>query len=113
MNQFVKLRRTGVLCLALLCAIASAQGRTMDSYTDLLRPNGKARGDAAFQTDLDACYRQTGASRYRQDTAALKQCMLGRQWRWDSVRTMRGPRGTGGQAPEWTYQGCVFNPADC
>jgi hypothetical protein len=113
MRHSTMLQRTTVISIALLCAIGGAQAGTMDNYTDLIRPNGKARGDAPFQADLDLCYRQTSASRYRQDTPAFKQCMLGRDWRWNSVRMTRGPSGSSGQAPEWTYRGCVFNPADC
>jgi hypothetical protein len=110
------LKRTIVITVALLCGIAGAHAVTsMDNYYDLVRPNGHARGDAIFQADLDSCYDQTGSSRYRQDTPAFKQCMLGRSWQWKSVHTARSPprsQGRGG-APEWTYQGCVFNPADC
>jgi hypothetical protein len=102
-----------IIAVALLFGIASVEAGSMDNYTDLVRPNGKARGDAAFQADLDVCYGQTGASHYRQDPPAFKQCMLGRHWQWDSVRITRGRSGSSGQAPQWTYQGCVFNPADC
>src|SRR6202042_1279766 len=65
--------------VALTCGLAGAHANTNDEYYDLVRPNGHARNDAAFQADLDSCYGQTGASRYRQDTSAFKQCMLGRK----------------------------------
>jgi hypothetical protein len=112
MDRFMTFRRTLFIAVA-LCGISDALAGTMDNYYDLVRPNGHGRGDAAFQADLDVCYRQTGASRYRQDTPAFRQCMLGRNWQWKSVRTVRSPSGSDGQAPDWTYRGCVFNPADC
>jgi hypothetical protein len=102
-----------VVSVAMLCGIAGSAAGTMDNYTDLIRPNGHARGDAAFDADLDSCYGQTGASRYRQDTPAFKACMLGRRWQWNSVHTVHGTSRSPGQAPDWTYRGCVFNPADC
>jgi hypothetical protein len=92
--------------VALLCGTAAACANSNDQYTDLVRPNGHARDDAAFQADLDFCYGQTGASRYRQDTSAFKQCMSGRQWRWTSVRFTRSRSGSGsgwGQEPQWQY----------
>jgi hypothetical protein len=115
MNRPTTCRRIAVIFIALACGIAGAQAGTMDNYTDLVRPNGHARGDAAFQADLNLCYSQTGASHYRQDTPAFKQCMGSRNWQWNSVHTVRSRSGSSGagQAPDWTYQGCVFNPADC
>jgi hypothetical protein len=96
--------------VALTCGLAGAHANTNDEYYDLVRPNGHARNDAAFQADLDSCYSQTGASRYRQDTSAFKQCMLGRKWRWQSVRMTRSPLRSGsgsgsgwGQEPQWQY----------
>jgi hypothetical protein len=109
-------KRSLVVAVALLFGISGAHAyTTMDNYYDLVRPNGQARGDATFQADLDSCYAQTGSSRYRQDTPAFRQCMLGRSWQWKSVHAVHGTRHSNGdsQAPAWTYQGCVFNPADC
>jgi hypothetical protein len=98
------------ILIALMCGLAEAHANTNDEYYDLLRPNGHARNDATFQADLDFCYGQTGASRYRQDTPAFKQCMLGRNWRWQSVRMTRSPSRSGsgsgsgwGQEPQWQY----------
>jgi hypothetical protein len=114
MERCIGLKLIAVISVVWLCRIAAAHAGTMDHYDDLVRPNGHGRNDTAFQADLDFCYGQTGASRYRQDTAAFKQCMLGRSWQWKSVRTVRSPSHSGyGGAPDWTYRGCVFNPADC
>jgi hypothetical protein len=110
------LRSALVTTAALLYGISAAHAfTTNDTYYDLMRPNGHARGDAIFQADLNLCYGQIGSNRYARDTPAFKQCMLGRNWQWKSIRTVRGPgrRDGYGQAPAWTYQGCVFNPADC
>lgn len=53
-------------------------------YKDIVRPNGQKRSDAVYQADVGACYAQTGGSRYRPDSAAMKQCMLsdGFQFMW-------------------------------
>ena len=75
----------------LLCGLAAAHAGTNDTYYDLVRPNGQPRSDAIFDADLNFCYRQTGAGRYAQDTPAFKQCMFGRQWRWESVRITPSP----------------------
>jgi hypothetical protein len=115
MNHSI-LRHAILMSAVLLSGISTAHATTTnDDYYDLVRPNGNARGDAIFQADLDFCYGQTRSSRYAPDTPAFRQCMLGRNWQWKSVRTVRSPgRPSGyGQTPAWTYQGCVFNPADC
>ena len=80
---------------ALMCGLAAAYAGTNDTYHDLVRPNGHARSDAIFEADLNFCYGQTGASRYSQDTPAFKQCMLGRKWRWESVKTVRNSSSNG------------------
>ena len=90
-SSFVK--RSSVICAVILCGIGAAHAyHSEDTYTDLVRPNGQPRSDAVFNADLNFCYRQTGASRMDADTPAFKQCMLGRQWKWDSVKTVRPPR---------------------
>ncbi len=96
------------ISVALMCGLAGAYAGTNDTYYDLVRPNGHARDDATFEADLNFCYGQSGVSRYRQDTPAFKQCMLGRKWRWQSVRITRNPSGSGsgsgwGQEPQWQY----------
>ena len=83
---------SSVTCAVLLCGIFAAQAyHSEDTYTDLVRPNGQPRSDTIFNADLNFCYRQTGASRMNADTPAFKQCMLGRQWKWDSAKTVREP----------------------
>jgi hypothetical protein len=86
-------KRAIIACTLLFVGTFAAQAYHFDdTYYDLMRPNGKARSDAVFDADLNACYRQTGASRYALgDAPAFKQCMLGRKWRWQSVRTVRSP----------------------
>ena len=84
--------RSSVVCAVLLCGIVVAHAEhSNDTYYDLVRPNGHPRSDAIFQTDLKFCYRQTGSSRFQQDSAAFKNCMLSRQWRWESVQPVRDP----------------------
>ena len=88
------MKRAIVACVLLLAGTLAAQAyHSEDTYYDLVRPNGQPRSDAVFDADLDFCYRQTGASRYALgDTPAFKQCMLGRKWRWQSVRIKRSKR---------------------
>jgi hypothetical protein len=85
------MKRALTACALLLSATFAAQAYHSEStYYDLVRPNGHPRSDAIFDADLNFCYAQTGSSRY-EDSPAFKQCMLGRKWRWESVRTVRSP----------------------
>jgi hypothetical protein len=85
-------QRSLVICAVLLCGIVAGHAdHSHDTYFDLVRPNGHPRSDAIFEADLNFCYRQTGPNRMQQDTPAFKKCMLGRQWRWESVQTVRDP----------------------
>ena len=85
-------KRAIIACALLLAGTFAAQAYHYETtYYDLVRPNGQPRDDATYNADLNFCYRQTGASRYDPDPPAFKQCMLGRQWRWESVRTVRSP----------------------
>jgi hypothetical protein len=72
---------------------AHADGVSQDRYYDLIRPHGHPRSDAVHQADLDYCYSQTGASRAFADTPAFKQCMLGRGYRWLSMRVLGNSSG--------------------
>ena len=99
-----------VRALLLVGTFAAKAYHSEDTYYDLVPPNGQPGDDATFNADPNFCYGQTGASRYRQDTSAFKQCMLGRKWRWQSVRMTRSPlrsrsgSGSGwGQEPQWQY----------
>ncbi len=87
------MKRAIIACALLLAATFAAQAyHSNDTYYDLVRPNGRPRSDAVFQTGINFCYRQTGASRYESDTTAFKQCMPGRKWRWESVQTVGSKR---------------------
>jgi len=55
-----------------------------------------------FQSALNVCYAQTGASRYRADTAAFKRCMRTRSYRWLSVTRLR-PRCAPGSVGPFAY----------
>jgi len=86
------MKRTVISAALLLAATAGAQAVSLDTWRDLIRPHGHPRSEAVFQAALDACYAQTGASRYRAATPAFKQCMLGRSYRWKSVQYLPEPR---------------------
>jgi len=73
-----------IVTIALLLGTAvagQAQAVPQIMYKDLIRPSGHKRSDAAHQADVDACYRQTGASRYLPDGAAMQKCMLSHGYR--------------------------------
>jgi hypothetical protein len=110
------MKRILITTALLLGTTLGAQAHSNDTYRDLVRPNGQPRSDAIFNADLDFCYRQTGASRYRQDTPAFQQCMLGRKWQWQSVRITRRPSPGGSlnidspspdPPPAPSYQDCL------
>lgn len=76
-----------VIAAALVLGTATAvaaQTAPQVVYKDLIRPNGQPRSAAVHQADVDACYAQTGGSRYLPDSAAMKKCMLGRGYRFVS-----------------------------
>jgi hypothetical protein len=85
-----------------LGTVAGAHATSLDNYRDLIRPHGQKRSDAVFQATLDACYAQTGASRFHADTPAFKQCMLGRGFRWTWVRNVPEPRARASE-PDTSY----------
>jgi len=97
------MQRTFLVAMLLLGTAASAQARSLDRYYDLIRPHGHPRPEAVFQSALKACYAQTGASRYRADTAAFKRCMLSRNYRWMSVSRLRGPHYAPGSVDPFSY----------
>jgi hypothetical protein len=70
-------------------------------YRDLIRPHGHPRGAAVSQAALDFCYGQTGDIRGLADSAAFKQCMLGRGYRWQKTSIKGRP------APENGVDQCI------
>jgi hypothetical protein len=76
------MKRTIAITAWLLATALGAQGRPVNAYYDLIRPNAHPRSDAIHQADLNYCYGRTGASRYHLDNAAMKKCMLGRGYRY-------------------------------
>jgi len=76
------MKRTLVVTALLIGSVLTAQARPVNAYYDLIRPNGHPRSDAIHQRDMNYCYAKTGASRYRLDNAAMKQCMLSRGYRF-------------------------------
>ena len=85
------MKRAIIACVSLLVGTFAAQAYHSEyTYYDLVRPNGKSRSDAIFDADIRFCQAKTGANRYR-DTPAFKQCMLGRKWRFESVKTVQSP----------------------
>lgn len=76
---------SGAIALVSLASTGPAMAQTPHAlYKDLIRPNGQMRSYAVHQADVNACYAQTGASRYLPDNAAMKKCMLGRGYQFVS-----------------------------
>jgi len=93
------MKRIIITTALLLGTVIAAQAQTAPAamYKDLIRPNGQKRSAAVYQADLDACYAQTGQSRYEYDGPAFKKCMLSRgyQFMWQH----RVATGSGHAAP--------------
>ena len=105
-----------IIAAALLlatAAAAAAQAPPQAMYKDLIRPNGHPRSDAIYQADVDACYAQTGQSRYQPDGAAMKKCMRSRgyQFMWQrgfassSARSAPSSGGLHKCGPNWYSNG--------
>jgi len=88
----VSMNRTIVATALLLGTSLAAQAYPVAMYYDLIRPNGHPRSAAIYQSNLDACYRQTGQSRYKADGPAFKKCMLSRGYRFVWQRYVPNPR---------------------
>ena len=94
-----------IIATALLLGTSlAAQAYPVSVYRDLIRPNGHPRSEAIHQSDLDACYRQTGQSRYAADGPAFKQCMASRGYRFVSQHYAPNPRYYSGSpgVDDWT-----------
>jgi hypothetical protein len=76
------MRRIIATIALLLGTAVAAQAVPQTMYKDLIRPNGHKRSESTYAADVDACYRQTGGSRYLPDSAAMKKCMLSHGYRF-------------------------------
>lgn len=89
-----------ILVISLVSSVAARAGQVVNKvYRDLIRPHWHPRSAAVSQAALDFCYSQTGDIRDLADTAALKQCMLGRGYRWQTTRIQGRPAPENG--PDW------------
>jgi hypothetical protein len=89
------MQRAIIVAALVLSSVAPAFATTHYemTYHDTIRPNGQSRGDAVYQSALDACYSQTGLSRNDKDTSAFKSCMKARGYQWRSTRLVQDPPG--------------------
>jgi len=96
--------RIVVAAALLLGTSLAAQAYPVTMYHDLIRPNGHPRSEAIYQSNLDACYRQTGQSRYAADGPAFKNCMASHGYRFAWQRYAPNPRRYGGSpgVDDWT-----------
>ena len=97
-----------ILVILLVSSVAARAGQVVNEvYRDLIRPHGHPRSAAVSQAALDSCYSQTGDIRGLADTAAFKQCMLGRGYRWQTTRIQGRPAPENG--PDW----CIAHDMMC
>jgi hypothetical protein len=103
------MRRAIIISIIFLASSAAARADQVvnEVYRDIIRPHGHPRGAAVSQAALDFCYRQTGDIRGLADTAAFKQCMLGRGYRWQTTRIQGKPAFENG--PDW----CIAHDVMC
>jgi hypothetical protein len=103
------MQRTIISLVILLAGSVAARADQVvnEVYRDLIRPHGHARSAAVSQAALDFCYSQTGDIRGLADTAAFKQCMLGRGYRWQTTRIQGRPALENG--PDW----CIAHDMMC
>ena len=76
------MNRIIVTTALLLGTSLAAQAYPVAMYYDLIRPNGHPRSQIIYQSNLNACYRQTGGTPYLADSAAMKKCMLSHGYRF-------------------------------
>jgi hypothetical protein len=75
-----------------LVSSASASTRGDKMYYDTIRPHGHPRNFALYKASVNACYEATGESRTAvYDTAAFKQCMLARGYRYQYTTVVQDP----------------------
>ena len=103
------MRRAIIISVILLASGAAARADQVvnEVYRDIIRPHGHPRGAAVSQAALDFCYGQTGDIRGLADTAAFKQCMLGRGYRWQTTKVKGKPAPENG--PDW----CIAHDMMC
>lgn len=97
------MQRAMMILVILLAGTAAVRADQVvnDVYRDLIRPHGRPRSAAVSQAALDFCYGQTGDIRGLADTAAFKQCMLSRGYRWQRTQVKGRP------APENGADWCI------
>jgi hypothetical protein len=78
-----------------LASSASASTHGDKYYHDTVRPHGHPRSFAVYDASVNACYSTTGESRAAvHDTAAFKQCMLSRGYRYEYTNVVQDPPAT-------------------
>ena len=82
------MKRLVMVTALLLGGVLSAHADN-DTYNDVTK---HARGDDVLHADTDYCAQRFGAPQNGTPTSRqFKRCMLGRKWRWQSVRITRTP----------------------
>jgi len=75
-----------------LVSSAGASTHGEKTYYDTIRPHGHPRSFALYKASVDACYGATGESRTAvYDTAAFRQCMLSRGYRYQYTNVVQDP----------------------
>jgi hypothetical protein len=75
-----------------LASSASASTHGDKYYHDTVCPHGHPRSFAVYDASVNACYSATGESRAAiYDTAAFRQCMLSRGYRFEYTNVVQDP----------------------
>ena len=99
MTRLTKLTLLIAVLATGLISSASASTHGEKTYYDTIRPHGHPRSFALYSAGVDACYDATGESRTAvYDTAAFKQCMLARGYRYQSTKVVQDPPATAAEA---------------
>jgi hypothetical protein len=85
------MKRAVIIAGLLVCSLsqACATSHYEMSYRDMIRPHGQPRSEAVYDAALSFCYGRTGLPREAADTAAFKDCMKGRGYRWLSTKDVQ------------------------
>jgi hypothetical protein len=92
MTTPAKLTLAIALLATALVSSASASTHRDSVYYDTIRPHGHPRSAALHNASVNACSSAAGQSRTAvYDTAAFKQCMLSRGYRFEYTRVVQDP----------------------
>ena len=107
MTTPAKLTLAIALLATALFSSASASTHRDSVYYDTIRPHGHPRSATLHNASVDACSSAAGQSRTAvYDSAAFKQCMLSRGYRFEYTRVVQDPpTAAAGSVAQRSYAG--------